>query len=72
MSTPDPRTDYNRPVTGERARALPLRCTLTGLTIPECSCPKCTARLVGYHAPEPVRGDARYHFAVQTAGGGLA
>jgi hypothetical protein len=56
----------------EHARGALLGCTLTGLTIPECSCPDCTARLVRDHAPEPIRSDPSYRFAVQAAGGGPA
>jgi hypothetical protein len=37
-----------------------LDCARTGLTIPECSCPVCTVRIMREHAPEPTRGEPVY------------
>jgi CheY-like chemotaxis protein len=40
-------------------------CARTGLGIPECSCPECTARIVKRCAPEPVRSDPVYRLATR-------
>jgi DNA-binding NarL/FixJ family response regulator len=40
-------------------------CPRTGLGVPECSCPECTARLVQRSAPDSIRTDPLYRVAAQ-------
>jgi hypothetical protein len=48
------------------------RCTDTRLTIPECSCSACTARLIREHAPDPIRSDPKHRRTIQAFAAGTA